>query len=97
MRGRRGGRSGNQGRAEEFVEAAWGDRKGWMQFPNHGLCLFVLVLIASGLAARSRLLMHRVFYPVAMKYSNGNNCCGKNLNDLKMVFLVQLKILFGFL
>jgi hypothetical protein len=40
--------------------------------------------------------MHRVFYPVAMEYSNGNNCCEKNLNDLKMVFLVQAEILFGF-
>jgi hypothetical protein len=49
-----------------------------------------MVLIAPGLAARGRLLMHRGIYPVAMKYSNGNNCCDKNFNDLKMVFLVQV-------
>jgi hypothetical protein len=35
-------------------------------------------------------------YPVAMEYSNGNNCCEKNFIVLKMVFLVQFGILFGF-
>jgi hypothetical protein len=60
------------------------------------MCLFRYGLIAPGLAARGRLLMHRGIYPVAMEYSNGNNSCEKNFNDLKMVFLVQVEISFGF-